>query len=238
MASTFSPNVNLEEPARGDDVGTWDVPVNNNSTLLDLLIGASTGFGLTGANVVLNAAQYSCANIVFTSTATLGANVTVTFPTSFKKPYTIQHLGNGSSQFTITLTTTAAGGQVIACPPGQPFDIVNDGTNIKFKNFGPPIGGYWDYVGSSVPAWVSGCTVPPYLYCNGGTFSSGTYPALAMMIGTTLPDLRGRVRAYFNDGTGRITSGSSTGGVDGNTLFASGGAQTTSLSSLHLPQLT
>jgi hypothetical protein len=26
MASTFTPNIQLEEPARGDDVGTWDTP--------------------------------------------------------------------------------------------------------------------------------------------------------------------------------------------------------------------
>ena len=40
MASTFTPNIQLEEPARNDDVGVWDTPVNNNMTLVDLVVGA------------------------------------------------------------------------------------------------------------------------------------------------------------------------------------------------------
>ena len=219
MASTFTPNIQIEEPARGDDVGTWDTPVNNNSTLLDLVAGGTATITLNNANVVLSAAQFQCHTITFVSTLT--GSVAITFPTSFKKPYTIQHTCTGSSAFTITLNTTA-GGQVVACPPGQPFDMLNDGANIKFKNFGPHIGGYWDYAGSSVPNWVSGCTVPPYLNCDGSAFSAGTYPTLAVIMGgTTLPDMRGRSRFYLNQGTGRITSGG--GGVDGNTLFAGGG---------------
>src|SRR5215472_5556264 len=174
MASTFTANVQIEEPARGDDVGTWDIPVNNNSTLLDLILGGTATIGLNNANVTLSAAQFQCQTITFNSTLT--ASVSITFPTSFKKPYTIQNLCTGSSAFTITLGTTASGGQVIACPPGQPFDALNDGTNIKFKNFGPHIGGYWDYAGSSLPNWNAACTVPPYLNCDGTSVSSATYP--------------------------------------------------------------
>jgi len=231
MASTFTPNVQIEEPARGDDVGTWDTPVNANSTLLDLILGGTATISLNNANVVLAANQFQCRTITFNSTLT--GNVAITFPSSFKKDYIIQNICTGSSQFIITLNTTAAGSQVICCPPGQPFDILNDGANIKFKNFGPQIGGYWDYAGSSVPAWVSGCSIPPYLNCDGSAFSAVTYPALAAIMGTTLPDFRGRGRVYLNQGTGRVTSSA---GIDGNTLFAAGGSMTT-LSSLHLPQL-
>ena len=38
MASTFTPNIQLNEPARNDDVGTWDTPVNSNMTLIDLVV--------------------------------------------------------------------------------------------------------------------------------------------------------------------------------------------------------
>jgi hypothetical protein len=34
MVSTFMPNVQLEEPARGDDI--WDTPMNNNTGAIDL----------------------------------------------------------------------------------------------------------------------------------------------------------------------------------------------------------
>src|SRR6266478_6484864 len=165
MASTFTPNVNFEEPARGDDVGTWDTPVNNNMTIADLIVGGIATIGLNNANVVLSAAQFRSAGITFNSTLT--GSVTITFPTSFTKAYKVRNLCTGSSAFTITLATTAAGGQVIGCPPGQPFECVNDGANIYFHNFGPPIGGYWDYAGSSNPAWNSVCTIAPYLNCDG-----------------------------------------------------------------------
>jgi len=224
MASTFTPNIQLNEPARGDDVGTWDTPVNSNSTLLDLVVGGIATVSLNNSPVVLNAAQFQARQITFNSTLT--GSVAITFPTSFTKSYTIRHLCTGSSAFVITLETTAAGGQVICCPPGEAVDVVNDGTNLYFSNLGR-IGGYWDYAGSSVPAWVSGCTVAPYLNCDGTTFSSATYPVLAAIFGgTTLPDSRGRSRFALNQGQSRITSTAAGGsGVDGTTLFAAGGDQ-------------
>lgn len=206
MVSTFTPNIQIEEPARGDDTGSWDTPVNNNSTLLDLVAGGIATIGLNNSNVILSAAQYRSRMITFNSTLT--ASVTITFPTSFIKDTKIKHICTGSSAFTITLQTTAAGGQVIAVPPGQVVDVYNDGTNLTFLNFGGPIGSYWDYAGSSVPNWVSGCSPQqPYLQCNSTTFSATTYPVLAIVLGsTTTPDARGRVRAALDQGAARLTS--------------------------------
>src|SRR5258705_6767566 len=167
MVSTFTPNIQLEEPARGDQVGVWDTPVNNNETLTDLVVGAITTIGLNNSPVVLAAAQFQSKGITFNSTLT--GSVAITFPSSFKKSYEIRNICTGSSAFVITLGTTAAGGQAIGVPPGEIIDVVNDGTNIKFKNLAR-VGQYWDYGGSSVPAWVSGCTVPPYLNCDGTAF--------------------------------------------------------------------
>src|SRR5882724_12367486 len=231
MVSTFTPNIQWEEPARGDDVGIWDTPVNNNGTLIDLVTGAINTISLNNSPVVLAAAQFQSKGITFASTLT--GSCVITFPTSFKKSYEIQNLCSGSSAFVITLGTTAAGGQVIGCPPGEWIECVNDGTNIKFKNFGR-IGSYVDYCGSSNPAWNTACTVPPLLNCDGTAFSSATYPTLATILGgTTLPDSRGRFRATLNQTTGRITS--SQGGVDGNTAYAFGGVQTLIVASSNLP---
>jgi hypothetical protein len=221
MVSTFTPNIQWERPARGDDVGTWDVPVNNNGTLIDLVTGGIATISLNNANIVLSAAQFQSENITFNSTLT--GSVTITFPTSFTKPYTIGHFCTGSSANTITLATTAAGGQVIAVPPGQYSDVLNDGTNIKFKNL-PHIGSYWDYAASSTPNWNDACTVPPWRNCDGTTFASSIYPVLAAILGsTTFPDARGRTRYALNQTTGRVTTGIS--GIDGNTIFTGGGNQ-------------
>lgn len=220
MASTFTPNVQLEEPARGDDVGTWDTPVNANTTNIDLIVGAIATISLNNTNVVLSAAQFRSKQITFVSTLT--GSVTITFPTSFTKSYEIQHLCTGSSAFTVTLKTTS-GGQGICCPPGETIDCFNDGANLKFKNFGR-VGTYWDYAGSSVPNWIAGCSLPPYLVCDGSGFSGTNYPALAAILnGLTLPDQRGRTRYMLDQGAGRVSSGVSN--VAGNSLFTGGGDQ-------------
>jgi hypothetical protein len=233
MVSTFTPNINLEEPARGDDVGTWDTPVNANMSVVDLVEGGIATISLNNSNVTLSAAQFRCKTITFNSTLT-GA-IAITFPTSFTKSYEIQNLCSGSSAFTVTMVTTAAGGQGASCPFGEIFEVLNDGANIKFKNFGR-IGSYMEYAGSSAPAWLNACTVPPYLNCDGTSFSSATYPVLTTILGgTTLPDRRGTVGAALNQGTNRITSGG--GGVDGNTIRTVGGVQTNTIAAGNLPAL-
>jgi Phage Tail Collar Domain len=234
MVSTFTPNIQLEEPARGDDVGTWDTPVNSNMTELDLCIGGITTISAAAGSVVLAAAQLQSRMITFNST--LAASITVTFKTSFVKDYLVQHTATGSSAFTITLQTTAAGGQVIAIPPGEATTVFNDGTNLKFTGL-DRVGSYWDYAGSSVPAWVSGCTVPPYLNCAGGTFSATTYPQLAVVLGsTTLPDTRGRFRAVLDQSAGRLSSGLQ--GFSPNTVGAAGRGESQTLVTANLPPYT
>jgi hypothetical protein len=221
MVSAYSPNINLEEPARGDQVGTWDTPVNANMTLIDLVVGGRTTVSLNNSPVVLSAAQFQCKTITFNSTLT--GSVAITFPSTFTKSYEIYHTCTGSSAFVITLQTTVAGGQVVCCPPGEIMEVLNDGTNIRFKNF-ERVGGYWDYAGSSVPAWVSGCTVPPYLNCDGSTFSATTYPQLAVILGsTTLPDSKGRARYALDQSAARLSS--AVAGFSPNTVGAGGGSQ-------------
>ena len=235
MVSTFTPNIQLEEPARGDDVGTWDTPTNANMTLVDLVVGGIVTIGLNNSNVVLSAGQLRSKLITFNSTLT--GSVTVTFPTSFIKSYEIQNLCTGSSAFTITLETTATGGQVICCPYGEIVDVVNDGANLKFKGLGR-VGSYWDYAGSSVPNWVSGCTVQPYLNCDGTTFSSATFPALAMVLGsTTLPNSQGKYRLTLNQSASTPVSSGTNGLFTASSVGVVGGAQATTLSSQHLPKL-
>lgn len=208
------------------------MPVNNNSDILDNALGTNTTINPGSGTTTLSTAQFQSAFLTFGSSLT--GNCTIVFPVAQGKGFTIQHRATNSSLYTITLATTVSGGEAIACPPYEPFDIICDGTNIRFRNFGR-IGEFVDYPGSSVPNWITACTIPPYLNCDGTTFSSATYPALASLTGTTLPDSRGRVRATLNQGQSRITSGASTGGVDGNTLYAAGGSQITTLSSQNVP---
>jgi hypothetical protein len=232
MADPTTPNIGLAQPTRGTDIGAWDTPVNNNASVIDLCFGGTMILGLNNSNVVLSAAQYQNKTIVFNSTLT--GSVTITFPTSFTKSYEILNSCTGSSAFTVTLQTTATGGTVICAPPNEYVDVINDSKNLGFKNLGR-IGSYWDHAGPSVPAWVSGCTIPPYLNCDGSGFSGGTYPTLAYYLGgTTLPDLRGRVRAYINQGTGRMAGA----GINGDVILSAGGVPTNTITASNLPGLT
>jgi len=221
MVSTFTPNIQLEEPARGDQVGVWDTPVNNNMTLVDLVVGGTVSISLNNSPVVLSAAQFECKTLFFSSTLT--GNVDITFPTSFTKSYEIFHSCTGSSAFTITLRTTLAGSNFVCAPPGTIAEIANLGGNIYYKNL-ERIGSYWDYAGSSVPNWVSGCAVAPYLATIGSTFVTATYPVLAMILGGgTLPDTRGRTRVAADGGAGRLSS--AVAGFNPDTVGAGGGSQ-------------
>lgn len=221
MVATFTPNIQLNEPARNDQVGTWDTPVNYNMSLLDLILGGTATIPLNNANITLSAAQYECKQIIFNSTLT--GSVSITFPTSFIKSYEIQNACTGTSAFTITLQTTSPGSQVICCPPGDTVECFNNGDSMKFKNLGR-VGSYMDYAGSSVPSWITGCTFPPYLNCDGTTFSSAIYPQLTVILGgTTLPDSRGRVRFTLDQSVGRLSSALA--GFSPNTVGAAGGSQ-------------
>lgn len=222
MVSIFSSNILLEEPAHGDQTGVWDTPLDSNWTILDRILGGVTTLGLNNSNVALLSSQYQSKTIVFNSTLT--GSVTITFPTSFVKSYEILNQCSGSSAFTITLATTAAGGQVICAPPSELIDVRNGGANLTYTGLRHRVGKFWDYAGSSLPSWISGCTVPPYLNCDGTTFSSATYPQLATVIGsTTLPDSRGRGRWALNQGSSRVTTAIS--GLNGDTRFAGGGGE-------------
>lgn len=233
MVDPVSPNKSLAQPTSGTDVGTWDTPMNGNMSIIDNSFSGLATIPVSSQAVTLSSAQYQCVFLQFTGQ--LLANIAVTLP-AIGSFYTIINDATNSSAFYITVATTAAGGRVIGLPPGTMTDIMTDGVHARFRGL-PHIGSYWDHAGSSTPAWVSACTIPPWLYCNGTTFSSATYPGLASLFGsTTLPDFRGRMGFNVNNGTGRITS--SQGGVDGNTLFAAGGAQTTAMSSQHMPNIS
>lgn len=80
-----------------------------------------------------------------------------------------------------------------------------------------PVGMIAPYVGSTAPT--------DWLLCDGGSFSSSTYPALAAVLGgTTTPNLKGKVIAGYDAGQAEF-----------NTLKATAGSKTLSLAAGNLP---
>ncbi len=194
------------------------MPVNGNFGLLDTITGGITSVAVAnGSSTALNAAQLACGTISVSGALT--TNATIDFP-AVQGWWSIENLTTGSSLLIVRAGTFT---QAIGVPPGEITDIQVNGNTVKYRNLGR-VGSYIDLAVATVPTWISACNIPPYLICDGSTFSAGTYPYLNTILGgNTLPDLRGRARFYLNGGTNRITTAGS--GIDGDTMRSSGGDQ-------------
>lgn len=204
MSTTTLPHKGLIQVTVGSEEDTWGPFVNTNADILDSALGGIATVALAGANVVLSSGQYQNAFISFTGA--LAANISVTFP-PLPSFYTIQNMTTNSSQFQVTLTTSLSSGLHVGMPWGEVIDIMTDGVNVKFKNL-DKVGTYLQIASSTVPAWITACSVPPYLLCDGSSFNTFTYPILASLLGTNLPDCRGRTKYGLDDGAGRVSSNS------------------------------
>lgn len=232
MVDPTTPNLVLAQPIRGSDTGVWDIPVNGNTGIIDQAFGSVTTLALSSTPVTLTTSQAQ--NSVIRLTGTLLASVPIFLPSIYKFWTIDNQLTNSPSSFYAVLSSTSTLSGA-GCPPGIQ-DFFYDGTTVSFKNLGR-IGEYWDYAGTQVPSWVNATTKPPYLNCDGTTFSSATYPILANLLGgNTLPDARGNARYSLNQGTGRLTA--AVGGIDGNTILANKTTQSVTLGTSNLPAYT
>lgn len=247
MSDPTTANILLAVPTRGSDPGTWDTPVNSNSSALDGYLGGVQTISVTNAPVTLTAPAGTVSasggptqaqNAILSFTGALSANVTVTLP--LPGLYIVENLTTGS--FLLTFAAAAAG-QVVVVDQGESLRLYNNGTNVKFANL-PRVGSMEIWAGiSAMPAWVNACTVPPYLLCDGSIYNFSTYPYLGKRLAgafggngiTTfgVPDLRGRVPLPY-DGTGtRITTAGC--GLNGQTLGATLDQQTITLVTSQIP---
>lgn len=240
MADPTTTNILLDVPTRGSDPGTWDIPVNFNSLALDGILGGVGSVSASNVPFTLTAPSGTptpaagptqSQNAVLRVTGALSGTVQITLP--LPGYMIVENLTTGT--FVLSFRAVAIG-QVIAIEQGSIQHIYNDGTNVRFVNL-PPVGSYFDICDATVPAWITGCSVPPYLNCDGTTFSAVTYPYLNSKLGgNTLPDFRGRGAFYLNQGTGRLTTTGA--GIDGNTRFTPGGNNGITLALNQIPSIT
>lgn len=136
--STFTSNKYLELPASGAYVGTWDIPVNADMTVIDTALGGYTVInptGLSASTITLTHTQYRPPNIVFgaslTGAATLTANLEYQLPSGVGGQWTIYN--NTTGAFSITISS-AGGGTSIQIAQGVRTLVVSDGTNVSFAS--------------------------------------------------------------------------------------------------------
>lgn len=230
MVSTFSPNINLEEPGHNDYVNTWDVPVNANWTLLDHVAGGTlllNATALSGAQALTNI-QLQPRTIQISGAPS--AAVTYTVPASVGGQWIVRNTTTGG--FNVGLAS-AAGGSTVLVPANQQLQMWCDGsatgmlTAQTITLVGLLTGVLFPFAGSTAPSWA--------LLCFGQAVSRTTYAALFLQIGTTygigdgtttfnLPDLRGRVPAGM-DIMGGSANANRLSSVIASTVLGSAGGQ-------------
>lgn len=243
MTEPNTVNKGLIIPNTGDLPGTWgSAALNPDYAAIDGMLGGFATVSLTNANVTLTAPagsivpaggpnQSQNAQIIFTGTLT--GNCVITFPLP---GFYIVKNNCTVGAFYVQATTGVGGGKNIGLPPGRSLHIFSNGTDVEFVNM-PDVGSYWDYAGATVPAWITACSVLPWLVCDGSTPLIATYPQLAVILGQSfggngistfgLPDLRSRSRLMLDTNQGgfanRVTAAVS--GINGQALAAAGGDQ-------------
>lgn len=184
MASTFTPSLQLEVPARGDYVNTWDLPMDASLNSIDAAVGQQATVTCTGGDIYLTQAQANC-QIIYLVGSLTSAQYIAFPPTSAGRKIVIPNCAmNGFGVYI----------------RGNNF---NDPTGVYFINqFGIPYPVivtpgrvYWDY-GGCPPGTVASFPVsflhPGWLCCDGGWYDTTLHDLLFDLMGY----------AYGGSGTG------------------------------------
>ena len=235
-------NVGIIIPNTGDLPNLWGAnALNPDFVALDGFQGGVTTIAVSNAPITLSvpagfvatpsAGPTQAQNAVLRFIGTVTTNLSVTLPMPGYYILDTTAIGFASTGLIVVRGVTAT--EFVTLPIGHVMHVYNDGAIVRFVNLIAP-GLYQDYAGSSVPSWISNCSKPPFLLCDGSTFTAATYPILTSILGSNvLPDFRGRNSFFVNGGTGRLTTAGA--GIDGNTLFASGGNNGVTLAVNQIP---
>lgn len=235
-------------PNTGDLPGTWgSAALNPDFQAIDGILGGFATISLSSAttfalsvpsgSLTPGAGPTQSQNSLLKFTGTLTGNAIVQF--AMPGFYIVHNLCTVGT-FTIKLSPSAGGGNSVCAPPGRKAHVFYDGTDMDFVDM-PEVGAALDLHGATtMPPWIAGCTVSPYLIKDGSVYNVSAYPQLAAVLGSTfggngattfgVPDERSRARIALDTlsiatGTyaGRVTTAIS--GVNGTTMGAAGGDQ-------------
>lgn len=131
MVSTFTTNKGLIKPANGDDIDTWDVPVNADWDITDKALGGSLVINVVAVSgtVALTLTQYQ--NLTITFSGLLTSNVNYQLPSGVGGNF--YFFNNTTGAFTVTISSAGAGSSVVL-PQGRVANAICDGTNVVFPN--------------------------------------------------------------------------------------------------------
>lgn len=125
MASTFTPNLNLELQGVGDNPGTWGTVLNTAAlAVVDTVLGGMQTLPLSNVPVAVSTTQSQ--NNFIKLTGTLTGNVVITFP-AIGRTYWIWNATTGS--FSVTLARSG-GAATVVIPQGYRglYALTSDGV--------------------------------------------------------------------------------------------------------------
>ena len=215
----------------------------STATTILLSVPATTGVWPGG-----NPSQSMNALIRFTGAQSASATIQFTLP-GF---YIIDNQCTGG--FSTRLQPANLTGNCIGAINGKKHHVFYDGVHMDYVDMPDP-GTALDLNTNTttLPPWMTACTVSPYLLKDGSTYSTATYPALAQLLGSTyggngvttfgVPDERSRVRlgvdtvqAASGATSARITFAQA--GFTGSLIGAAGGTSAVVLVTANLPPYT
>src|ERR1700730_874438 len=242
MTEPTTPNIGLIVPNTGDLPGAWGTSaLNVNASALDGMLGGKATIALSSATTITlsvpsgsitpGAGPNQSQNALLKFTGTLSGNAVIKFTMPGK--YIVDNRCAVGTSFAVQLAPATGTGNTIGAPPGRKCDVFFDGTDMDYVNVPDPGTAYDLHGATSLPAWMTACSVLPYLIKDGTSYSTSLYPALQAALNNAfggsggsfnVPDESNRMRLPFDtNASGRVTAGGS--GIAGNTMGATGGNQ-------------
>ena len=224
---SYTPNKYLTKPANGDDVDTWDVPINGDWDIIDAALGSAVSLSMSNTDITLTVAQARNQQIYISGALTANVHVIIPFQTGSSTAAVGGEwivYNNTSGSYTVGIITQVSGSTGVTVPQGYNAKVYSNQTNIRFSDDARVFAG----TGLTQTSGVISLNTPVAV-SNGGTgqtsFSNGQ-----LLIGNT--GTGGLVPATLTAGSNiTITNGAGSIQIDATTGGGGGGISSLTLNS-------
>lgn len=121
-----TPNKSLQTPANNSFVGTWDLPMNSNFSIIDNSFGGTLILATSPSGITLTAANLQ--NLILQINGPITVNNSLLFPAVIGGFFVVNN--NTSGPFSIIASVIGSSGSTVTLPQGKSSLIYTDGVNV------------------------------------------------------------------------------------------------------------